>query len=187
VEKLPGNRPVTLDRCGRQPLIIPKMLPILGRQIVSRCGLDTARRAYGATAQELQQLHHLEAFTAAGLGANALVSTPTATLVPLDVCVPKISQHHTTLRDPTVKSQCVRYFDIDDARRVLLIDQRCHKRAKVTCKWTGGATSERRDILICVFHDASLRAEVPGKEGRAMSSTLSVNAQQTSSIVHNGT
>jgi hypothetical protein len=32
-----------------------------------------------------------------------------------------------------------------------------------------------------------LRAEVPGKEDRAMSSTLSGNAQQTSSIVHNGT
>jgi hypothetical protein len=28
---------------------------------------------------------------------------------------------------------------------------------------------------------------VPGKEDRAMSSTLSGNAQQTSSIVHNGT
>jgi hypothetical protein len=34
---------------------------------------------------------------------------------------------------------------------------------------------------------SSLRAEVPGKEDRAMSSTLSVKPQQTSSIVHNGT
>src|ERR1700730_1121827 len=81
-------------------------------------------------------------------------SIPTGLSIQRCDCIEKISQHHTTLRDPTVECQCVRYFDIDDARRVLLIDQRCHKRAKITCKRTGGAASKRRDILICAFHDA---------------------------------
>ena len=120
MEKPPGDRSVALDRCGRQPLLILKMLPVAGRQIVSRCGLDTGRRAYTVTAQELQQLRHLVPLTTSGLGANGLVSTPTAGLVPLDVHFAEISQHYTALREPTVERQCVPYFDVNDARRVLL-------------------------------------------------------------------
>jgi hypothetical protein len=43
------------------------------------------------TAQELQQLRHLVPLTTSGLGADALVSTPTAVLVPLDVHFAEIS------------------------------------------------------------------------------------------------
>ena len=115
-------------------------------------------------------------------------SIPTGLSIERCDCIEKISQHHTTLRDPTVECQCVRYFDIDDARRVLLIDQRCHKRAKITCKRTGGAAASAATFsYVCSMIAPPCGAEVPGKEDRAMSSTLSGNAQQTSSIVHNGT
>ena len=105
----------TASRPGhsRQPLLILKMLPIAGRQIVNRCGLDAGRRAYTVTAQELQQLPHLVAFTTSGLGANALVSTPTAVRIPLDVHFAEISQHYTALRETTVERQCLAYFDVN--------------------------------------------------------------------------
>src|ERR1700746_3750698 len=137
------------------------MLPIAGRQIVSRCGLDTGRRAYTVTAQELQQLRHLVPLTTSGLGADAL-STPTAVLVPLDVHFAEISQHNTALGEPTVERQCVPYFDVNDAHSVLLVDQRCDKRAKMACERTSGAVDERRGALIRSLHDVLLAGEVPG-------------------------
>jgi hypothetical protein len=133
--------------------MILKMLGISGRQIVSRCGLDMGRRTYTVTAQELQQVHHLVSFTTTGLGANALVSTPPTALVPLDVHFAEISQHYAVLRKPTIECHRVPYFDVNDARCVLLVDQGCDKRAKMAFDWTNGAANERRDALIRSSHD----------------------------------
>src|SRR5271165_2051029 len=85
IKKLTGNPRVALNRCGRQPLLMLKMLLIAGYQILSRCGLDTNRRAQPLTAQELQQLLHITPLTMPGLGTNALVSTTTAVPVALGI------------------------------------------------------------------------------------------------------
>src|ERR1019366_3949810 len=85
VKKLTGNRCVALNRCGRQPLLILKMLLIAGYQIVSRCGLDTNRRAHTVIPQELQQLRHITPLNTPGLGANALVPTTSTVPVALEV------------------------------------------------------------------------------------------------------
>jgi hypothetical protein len=130
------------------------MLCIADRQIVRRCGLDTCRWAYTVTAQELQQVRHLVSFTTAGLGANALVSTPTTALVPLDVHFAEIGQHYTVLRKPTIECRRVPYFDVNDVRRVLLVDQGCDKRAKMASEWTSGAANEGRGALIRSSPDA---------------------------------
>jgi len=82
------------------------------------------------------------------LGANALVSTPTAALIPLDLHFAEIDQHHTMLREPTVECQCVPCLDVNDARCVLLVDQRCDKRTKMTYDGTSSTANERRGALI---------------------------------------
>src|ERR1700730_4153600 len=128
------------------------MLPIARRQIRSRCGLDTGRPAYTVTAQELQQLRHITPLNTSGLGANALVLTPTAVLVPLDVHVAQIGQRYTALREPAVERQCVQYFDVDDARCVLLVNQRRDKRAQIARKPTTSAGDKRRRALIRASH-----------------------------------
>src|SRR5271157_1253973 len=153
VKKLTGNRCVTLNRCGRQPLLILKMVLIAGHQIVSRCGLDTNRRAHAVIAQELQQLRHITPLNTPGLGTNALVPKTSTVLVALDVHLAEISQHNTALREPTIKCQCVQCLDVNDARRVLLRDQRRDKNTKMGCKQTSGAVNELRSALICLFHN----------------------------------
>src|SRR6516164_6621561 len=56
VEKSSGDRSVTFDCCGRQPLLSLKMLLIAGRKIVSCRDLGTSRRTCTTIAQELQEL-----------------------------------------------------------------------------------------------------------------------------------
>jgi len=67
-------------------------------------------------------LHHRTALSTPGIGANALVSTPPAVLVTYDVNLAEISQRHTAIRKPTVERPCVPNPDVNDARRILLID-----------------------------------------------------------------
>jgi hypothetical protein len=74
-------------------------------------------------------------------------------LVTLDMHIADISQHHTALPEPAVKRQCVSCFDVNDARSVLLVDQRTNKRAKMICERASGAANERDYALICSFHD----------------------------------
>src|SRR5262245_30664661 len=132
------------------------MLFVAGRKIFSCCDLDPGRRACTMTAQELQELHDVVAFSTPGLGENALVPAPTAVLVTLDVHIAESSQHHTALREPTINRQRVPCFDVDDARSELLIDQRTDERAEMACERTGSATDEGRGTLICPFHDVLL-------------------------------
>src|SRR3984893_18777761 len=74
----------------------------------------------------------------------------------IDVHFAEISQHYTAFREPTVERQRVPYFDVNDARRVLLVDQRCDKRAKMPGERTSGAVYECRGALIRSFHDVLL-------------------------------
>ena len=67
---------------------------------------------------------------------------------------------------------------------MLLIEQRRDKRAKMTCNRIGGAASTLSYVCSMIF---TLRAEAPSKERRAMFGARSVNTQQISSIVYNGT
>ena len=76
------------------------------------------------------------------------MSTPTATLVLLDVDLAEISQRHAAFPEPTVERQCVPCLDIDDARRVLLFDQRCDKRTEMVYQRTGAAASDRGGAFI---------------------------------------
>jgi hypothetical protein len=99
--------------------MVLKMLPIVGHQIINRCGFDTRRRAITATPQELQQQHQHLVLAIPGRGANTLVPTPSAILVTLDMHIAEISQDHTTLPEPTVKRQCVSCFDVNDTRSEL--------------------------------------------------------------------
>jgi hypothetical protein len=137
-----------------------------GSPIARSFSLDySLSSAYTVTAQELQQLRPLAPLTTQGFGANALVSTPTAVLISLNVHFAEISQQYTVLREPTVERQCVPYFDVNDARRVLLVDQRCDKWAKMACERTSGAADECRGALICSFHDVLL-AGGSARQGR---------------------
>jgi hypothetical protein len=79
-------------------------------------------------------------------------------LVLLDVDLAEIRQRHAVLRKPTVERHCVPYLDVDDARRVLLINQRCDERAKMSCQWTSGPAGERHRALIRRFHNSLLVA-----------------------------
>src|SRR5262245_56214611 len=129
---------------------------VAGRKILSCCGLGMSRRTCTMIAQELQELRDVVALSTPGLGENALVPAPTAVLVTLDVRIAESSQHHTALREPTIKRQRVPCFDVDDARSELLIDQRTAECAKMACDRTGSATDEGRGTLICPFHDVLL-------------------------------
>jgi len=177
VEKSSGDRSVTFDCCGRQPLLSLKMLLIAGRKIVSCRDLGTSRRTCTTIAQELQELCDVVALSTPGLGENALVPAPTAVLVPLDVHIAEIGQHRTALREPTVERQCVLCFDVNDARSKLLVDQRTDERAKMACERTGSAADEGRGRLICPFHDVLLAGGNARQGGMAMSSALRSNAR----------
>src|ERR1700687_5135297 len=154
------------------------MMLIAGHQIVSRCRLGTNRGAHTMTAQELQQLRYITPLKTAGLGANPLVPTTSTVLVALDVHLAEISQHNTALREPTVKCQCVPCLDVNDARRVLLRDQRRDKDTQMGCKRTGGAVDERRSALIGSFHNVLLAGRKCPTKRIAMSSDLSINARK---------
>jgi hypothetical protein len=108
------------------------------------------------TGLRISEALDLMALTTAGLGANALASTPPAILVTLDVNIAETIQHHTALREPTVEGPCVPHPYVNDARRVLLVDQRSNKRAKMACERTDAATAKRHGTLICSFHDVLL-------------------------------
>ena len=136
--------------------MILKMLPIVGHQIISRRGCDTHRRAFTATAQELQQLHQRLVLTIPGRGTDALVPTPSAVLVALDMHVAEIGQDHTALPEPAVKRQCVSCLDVNDARSELMIEQRTNKRTKMNRERARSAADERRCTLKCPFHDVLL-------------------------------
>ena len=84
--------------------------------LVGRCGLDMGCRADTAIAQEAQQLCDVAALLAPGLAADTFVSAPNPVLVALNVQFVEIRQHQTALCKPTVKTQCVLSFDINDAR-----------------------------------------------------------------------
>jgi hypothetical protein len=164
-EKPLGDHSVALDRYSRQPLLILKILPIAGRQFFSRCGLGADRRTYTLAAQELQQLGHLVALKTSGLSANALMSTPNAVLVPPDMRFAEIGQHYTVLREPTVERQCVSCFDVNDARRVLLVDHVTNEP-----KWLASGPAARPMSAVALSWvrsmKFSMRAEVPRKEDR---------------------
>ena len=77
------------------------------------------------------------------------------------------AKHHTALREPTVKRQCVPCFDVNDARRVLLIDQRTDKRDQDGSA-SGPAARPTRAAALSYVRSmmSSLRAGMPGKEDR---------------------
>jgi len=93
------------------------------------------------------------------------MSMPTAALVLLDVNFAEISRRHAALREPTVERQCMPCLDMDDTRRVLLVDQRSDKRAQMVCQRTSGAGDERRGALIRSFHDVLLAGGIARQEG----------------------
>lgn len=74
-----------------------KVVPKAGSEIVGGRGLEPGGFAQTVTTQESQQLSHLTPFTMTGLGAGGSMSTPAATLVPLNVDFAKISQRHAAL------------------------------------------------------------------------------------------
>jgi hypothetical protein len=119
MEKLKCEPAVGPDRCGSQPLVTPQVL----LEADDRYGVDIGPLAHTSGAQELQQLAHVESFATPRLRANGSMSTPTATPVLLDVDLAEIGQRHSALREPTVERQCMPCLDIDDTRRVLLVDQ----------------------------------------------------------------
>jgi hypothetical protein len=111
---------------------------------------------FTATAQELQQLHQRLLLTIPGRGTNALVPTPSALLITLDMHIAEINQDHTALPEPTVKRQCVSCFDVNDARSELMIDQRTNKRTKMALERSRSAADEGCGTLKCLFHDVLL-------------------------------
>ena len=120
MEKLPCDGSVAFDRRRGQPLPILKVSPKVGRKIIGRCGVDAGGFAHTETLQEFQQLRHVAPFTTPGLGADRSMST--ATLILRDVSFAEISQGYAAFREPTVERQCVPCLDVDDVRRVLLLD-----------------------------------------------------------------
>jgi hypothetical protein len=163
------------------------MLRIDGRQIVSRRGLDAGRQADAMTAQELQQLRHLATLATSGLMANAPVSASFAPLVSLDMHLAEISRRDTALGKPTIECQCMPDFDGDDVRRVLLVDQRSDKLAKMACERTRRAAGECRAALICSFHDGIPAGGSARQGGLLCPARRPPNAREISSIDRNGT
>ncbi len=129
---------------------------ITGYQILSRCGLDTNRRAYTLIAQELQHLRHSMRLDTPSLRPNTLLPTTSTVPVALEVNLPDIRQHNAALCEPTVKCHRMQCLDINDTRRVLLRDQRSDKDTQMGRKRTGGALDERRSALIGSFHNVLL-------------------------------
>src|ERR1035438_905571 len=156
IKKLTGNRRIALNRYGRQPLLILKMLLKTRYQLLSRCGLDTNGRAHTLIAQELQQLRHSAPLDTPGLRSNTLLPTTSTVPVTLQVPLTEISQPYTPLCEPTVKCHRMQCFDINDTRRVLLRNQRSDKNNQMGFKRTGDAFDERRGALIGSFHSVLL-------------------------------
>jgi len=111
-------------------------------------------------------VRHLAPLLLPGPNANVPVSTPCTVLIPLDVRLSESDQLNAALGKPTVEGQCVPRFDVDDAGRVLLLNQRSNKVLEMARQWAGGAADERSGTLIRSIHDALLRAGTPAKEDR---------------------
>ena len=164
-----------------------KMLPIAGRQIASRCRLDVGGLAYTTIAQEVEQMRHLARLTAPRLSTNTSLSTPTAALVSLDVRFAEISHHYTALREPTVERYCVPCLNVNDARRVLLVDQPRDKLPEMACQRTSGAANESRDARIRSFHDVLLAGGSARQGGLLCPVLCAANAEQVHGSDGDGT
>jgi hypothetical protein len=114
-------------------LLLPKVVLKADGKIVSRRGIDVAGFARTASAQEAQQLAHLVPLTPPRFLTDGLTATPTAALVLLDVNLAELGERRAALREPTIERQGVPCLDMDDTRRVLLLDQRCDKLAEMAC------------------------------------------------------
>jgi hypothetical protein len=75
--------------------------------------------------------------------ANAPVSAPSTVLIPLDVRFTESSQLNTMLGKPTVESQCVPRLDVDDAGRVLLLNQQSNRVVEMARQRAGSTAGER--------------------------------------------
>ena len=73
LKKLLSDRPIALDRCGCESLLLLEML-LKPSDHTLRCGsLDTGRRTNTLSAQEAQQVNYLTPLELSGLNANASV------------------------------------------------------------------------------------------------------------------
>jgi hypothetical protein len=77
--------------------------------------------------------------------------------------------------------------DESDARCVLLVDQRCDKRTKVTCDRTSSTANERRGALIRSFHNMLLAGGSARQRRWLCPARLSTNAWRISLTDRNGT
>ena len=102
---------------------MPKVLLEADHKRIGRYGIDVGGLAHTTSTQELQHLAHVISLATPGLGTDGSMLMPTAALVPLDMDLAEISQRHSALREPTVERHCVQCLDIDDTRRVLLVNQ----------------------------------------------------------------
>src|SRR5215472_8712763 len=90
------------------------------------------------------------------------MSTPCTVLILLDVRFNESSQLNTTLGKPTVEGQCVPRLDVDDAGRVLLLNQRPDKVVEMARQRAGSTAGESSGTLIRSIHGTLL----PGGNAR---------------------